>query len=96
MLANEELILLIKSRYPVIFVESIDELYVVNQLREIADQLGLAFYQWSVTAGLQKGSKEGGFYQTGEPEKMVRTVLIPRQGPVWRPGRTRLVCPEGF
>jgi hypothetical protein len=75
MLAGEELILLIKSRYPVIFVESIDEPYVVNQLREIADQLGLAFYQWSVTAGLQKGSREGGFYQTGEPEKMVRTVL---------------------
>jgi hypothetical protein len=75
MLASEELILLIKSRYPVIFVESIDEQYVVNQLRQIADQLGLAFYQWSVTGGLQKGSKEGGFYQTGEPEKMVRTVL---------------------
>ena len=75
MLANEELILLIKSRYPVIFVESIDEQYVVNQLREIAHQLGLAFYQWSVTGGLQKGSREGGFYQTGEPEKMVRTVL---------------------
>ena len=75
MLANEELILLIKSRYPVIFVESIDEQYVINQLRQIASQLGLAFYQWSVTTGLQKGSKEGGFYQTGEPEKMVKTVL---------------------
>ena len=42
MLANEELILLIKSRYPVIFVESIDEPYVVNRLREIADSVGAA------------------------------------------------------
>ena len=75
MLASEELILLIKSRYPVIFVESIDEQYVINQLRQIASQLGLSFFQWSVTTGLQKGSKEGGFYQTGEPEKMIRTVL---------------------
>jgi len=75
MLASEDLILLIKSRCPVIFVESIDEQYVINQLKQIASQFALAFYQWSVTTGLQKGSKEGGFYQTGEPEKMVKTVL---------------------
>jgi hypothetical protein len=39
MLANDELTLLIKSKYPVIFVESIDEEYVVNQLRQIASRL---------------------------------------------------------
>lgn len=75
MLANGELSLLIKSKYPVVFVESIDEEYVVNQLRQIASQLGLIFYQWSVTAGLQRGLKEGPYYQTGDPEKMIRTVL---------------------
>jgi adenylate kinase family enzyme len=75
MLANEELVLLIKSKYPVIFVESIDEEYVVNQLRQMADQLGLIFYQWSVTAGLQRGFKEGPYYQTGDPEKMIKTIL---------------------
>ena len=75
MLASEELILLIKSKYPVIFVESVDEQYVINHLRQIAGQLGLSFFQWSVTTGLQKGTKEGGFYQTGEPEKMLRTVF---------------------
>jgi hypothetical protein len=30
--ANDELALLIKSKYPVVFVESIDEEYVMNQL----------------------------------------------------------------
>jgi hypothetical protein len=75
MLANDELTLLIKSKYPVIFVESIDEEYVVNQLRQIASQLGLIFYQWSVTSGLQRGFKEGPYYQTGDPEKMIKTVL---------------------
>ena len=75
MLANDELALLIKSRYPVVFVESIDEEYVVNQLRQIASQLGLISYQWSVTTGLQRGYKEGPYYQTGDPEKMIRTVL---------------------
>lgn len=75
MLANEDLTLLIKSKYPLIFVESIDEEYVVNQLRQIASQLGLIFYQWSVTTGLRRGYKEGPYYQTGDPEKMIRMVL---------------------
>ena len=52
MLASEELTLLIKSKYPLIFVESIDEEYVVNELRWIATQLRFTFYQWSVTTGL--------------------------------------------
>jgi hypothetical protein len=75
MLANDELALLIKSKYPLVFVESIDEEYVVNQLRQTASQLGLIFYQWSMTTGLQRGYKEGPYYQTGDPEKMIRTVL---------------------
>ncbi len=75
MLANDELALLIKSKYPVVFVESIDEEFVVNQLRQTASQLGLIFYQWSMTTGLQRGYKEGPYYQTGDPEKMIRTVL---------------------
>jgi hypothetical protein len=53
----------------------IDEEYVVNQLRQIASQLGLISYQWSVTTGLQRGYKEGPYYQTGDPEKMILTVL---------------------
>ena len=75
MLANDELRLLIKSKYPVIFVESIDEEYVVGELRQIASQLGLIFYQWSVTGGLRRGRQENPYYQTQDPEKMIRTVF---------------------
>jgi hypothetical protein len=75
MLANEELTLLIKSKYPVIFVESIDEEYVVSELRQIAGQLGLIFYQWSVTTGLRRGYQVNPYYQTADPEKMIRTAL---------------------
>jgi hypothetical protein len=75
MLANDELALLIKSKYPVICVESIDEEYVVNQLRQIASQLNLIFYQWSLSVGLQRGFNENPYYQTADPEKMVKTVL---------------------
>jgi SpoVK/Ycf46/Vps4 family AAA+-type ATPase len=75
MLAHEELTLLIKSKYPVIFVESIDEEYVIDELLQIASSLGLIFYQWSVTTGLRRGHQDNSYYQTGDPEKMIRTVF---------------------
>ena len=75
MLAHEELTLLIKSKYPLIFVESIDEEYVVNELRQIATQLGFTFYQWSVTTGLRRERQINPYYQTNDPEKMIRTAL---------------------
>jgi ATP-dependent 26S proteasome regulatory subunit len=85
MLANDELILLIRSKYPVIFVESIDEEYVINRLMQITGQLGLILYQWSATAGLQRGTRESRYYQTEDPEKMIKTVLtlIKSDRPEW-------------
>jgi len=48
-ITNEELNLLIKSKYPVVYVETIDEIYTIRQLQAIAEQLNLNFYQWSIT-----------------------------------------------
>jgi hypothetical protein len=74
-LVNEELGLLIKSKYPVIFLESIDEEYVLKQLDQMAQQLGLSLYQWSVTEGLRKEHKDGSYYQTKEPIQMLKTIF---------------------
>ena len=67
--------MLIKSRYAVIFLESIDEEYVLKQLAPIAYNLRLSYYQWSITEGLRKSYKEGSYYQTKEPAAMLRMVL---------------------
>ncbi len=75
MRVNEELNLLIKSNYPVVFYESIDEIYTIRQLQAIAEQLNLSFYQWSLTDGLRRDNKEGSYYQTKEPVKMLRMIL---------------------
>lgn len=72
---NEDLNLLIKSKYPVIFFESIDETYAVRQLKAIAEQLNLIFYQWSLTDGLKRNNSDGSYYQTKEPVKMLRMAL---------------------
>lgn len=74
MRVNEELNLLIKSKYPVVCFETIDEIYTIRQLKAIAEQLDLIFYQWSLTDGLKRGDMEGAYYQTKEPVKMLRMV----------------------
>lgn len=76
--------MLIKSKYPVIFLESIDEQYVLRQLAQIAQQSKLVFYQWSVTEGLRREQKEGSYYQTKEPAQMLRMTLeILKLGSRW-------------
>ena len=75
MLINEELNLLIKSKYPVVVFETIDETYTVRELKAIAEQLDLDFYQWSLTDGLRKEDGELSYYKTKEPVSMLGTVL---------------------
>ena len=72
---NEELKLLIQSKYPVIYFESIDELYALDQLREVAKQLDLIFYRWSLTEGLIRGDDKLPDTDTKEPAKMLRQIL---------------------
>lgn len=89
MRVNEELNLLIKSKYPVVCFETIDEIYTIRQLKAIAEQLDLIFYQWSLTDGLKRGDMEGAYYQTKEPVKMLRTVqdlLRPKEDEELKPG----------
>ncbi len=86
---NEELNLLIKSKYPVVYFETIDEIYTIRQLKVIAEQLGFNFYQWSITDGLRRGDNDGFYYQTKEPVKMLRMVqslLKPREDEGLKPG----------
>jgi hypothetical protein len=76
----EELELLIKSKYPVIYLESIDELHTIKQLHLLANRLNLVFYQWSLTEGLKKEYNRDSYYETKQPLKMLN----------------QFICPEGF
>lgn len=69
-----EITLLIKSKYPLILVDTIDEDYINSQLSGITAELGLAAYYWSLTKGLRVGRNENSFYQTTEPARMLKTV----------------------
>lgn len=69
---EEEISLLIKSRYPLVLVDTIDEQYVLDQLHGLAGAQGFTFYPWSLTKGLRIGSNENSFYKTGEPVAMLK------------------------
>jgi predicted AAA+ superfamily ATPase len=69
-----EISLLIKSKYPLVLVDTIDEDYVADQFHGITAALGLTAYSWSLTKGLRVGRNENAFYQTAEPARMLKTV----------------------
>ncbi len=71
---EEEILLLIKSRYPLVSVDTVDEDYVLDQLREAARAQGHAFYAWSLTKGLRVGDSENSFYKTNDAVGMLRIV----------------------
>jgi hypothetical protein len=69
-----ELTLLIKSRYPLIAVDTVDEDYVLAQLHRISEGLGLQACVWSLTRGLRVGRNENSFYKSGDPAAMLRVA----------------------
>lgn len=69
---EEEISLLIKSRYPLVLVDAIDENYVLGQLHNVAQDQSLTFYSWSLTKGLRIGRNENSFYKSGDPVTMLR------------------------
>ncbi|MGD9642056.1 MAG: AAA family ATPase [Elusimicrobiales bacterium] len=71
---EEEIALLIKSRYPLLVVDTIDEEYVLRQLGDVAAAQGLQFYSWSLTQGLRVGKNQNSFYKTNDAVAMLRVV----------------------
>jgi SpoVK/Ycf46/Vps4 family AAA+-type ATPase len=71
---EEEITLLIKSRYPLVLVDTIDEDYVMDQLFQAAQGQKATFYSWSLTKGLRIGKNENSFYKTNDAVAMLRIV----------------------
>jgi ATP-dependent 26S proteasome regulatory subunit len=75
---HDELRLLVNSRHPIITVETPEEERFEQLLLEVAAELGVPMYEWSVTAGLAKYAGAP-LYNTDQPEQVLANVpLIPR------------------
>ncbi len=62
---KDELRLLVNSRHPIITVETSEEARVEELLAEVAAELGIPLFVWSVTTGLTRRGAPGPIYHAG-------------------------------
>jgi SpoVK/Ycf46/Vps4 family AAA+-type ATPase len=63
----KDLELLVRSRYGIILLDTAEEERAEVLLRHLADRLGLPFFSWSRTKGLQRLDAQGPVYGTEKP-----------------------------
>ena len=72
---HDELRLLVNSRHPIITVETPEEERFEEMLLDVATELGVPFYEWSVTAGLSK-YHGAAIYNTEQPEQALANIPL--------------------
>jgi ATP-dependent 26S proteasome regulatory subunit len=72
---HDELRLLINSRHPIITVETPEEERLEQLTIEVAAELAVPIYTWSVTAGLAK-AHGAPIYNTDSPEQAVANIAL--------------------
>jgi AAA+ superfamily predicted ATPase len=80
---HDELRLLVNSRHPIITVQTAEEDRLGKMLLQVAVELAVPLYEWSVTTGL---SKYGGapIYNTEQPDQaLVNIPLLPGDAIFW-------------
>jgi len=73
MLADLEL--LIKSRYGLIHVATVEEERTLSLLRHLSDRMGLPLFAWSRTNGIMRDGHANGIYETNEPAQALAHIV---------------------
>ena len=71
---RDELRLLVNSRHPLIAVETYEESRVEELLAEVAAELDVPLFVWSVTTGLMRRGTTQPIYQTEQPELALANI----------------------
>lgn len=72
---HDELRLLINSRHPIITVETAEEERLEAMLLDVATELSVPLYEWSVTTGLAK-AHGAPMYNTDNPEMALSNIAL--------------------
>jgi SpoVK/Ycf46/Vps4 family AAA+-type ATPase len=75
---KDELRLLVNSRQPIIAVETSEEQCVEELLAEVASELGVPFFVWSITTGLARQGAAQPIYHTDDPEQALANIALIR------------------
>jgi SpoVK/Ycf46/Vps4 family AAA+-type ATPase len=71
---RDELRLLVNSRHPIIAVETSEEKRIEDMLSDVAAELDVPFFTWSITHGLQRKGTDQAMYETEDPEKTLGNI----------------------
>jgi len=77
--ANQDLVTLLRSRTPLILVESAEEGRVVDAFRHAIEQSLRPLYRWSITGGLQRLDIDDGFDADTPPDASMTLHAIKQQ-----------------
>lgn len=69
-----DLLLLVRSRYPIIVVDAPDETRVAAALTRAASELGLPLFEWTLTRGLGRIDAEAAIYDTRTADKALAAL----------------------
>ncbi len=75
---KDELRLLINSCHPIIAVETFEETRAEELLAEVALELSVPLFVWSVTSGLARKGAEAPIYHTDDPEQALANIALIR------------------
>ncbi|MFQ5990040.1 MAG: AAA family ATPase, partial [Candidatus Methylomirabilales bacterium] len=79
--ALKDLEILVLSRYPIIAVETYEEERIEEDFKRIATKLGIPFFVWTVTNGLERAGEGNSIYDSKHPLKALGNVAaIPSEG----------------
>jgi hypothetical protein len=71
---EQELALLIKSRFPIVVVETYEEPRFLALLERVCNLQSLPLFAWTVTSGLRRKGRNESVPQTGEPAQALRHI----------------------
>jgi ATP-dependent 26S proteasome regulatory subunit len=75
---RDALRLLVHSRHPIITIESSEEARIEALAFEVATELDIPFWTWSITQGLIRRGCEQPLYESEDPEKLLRNLAAIR------------------
>ena len=75
---RDELRLLVNSRHPIIAIETPEEGRVEELLSEVAAELSVPLFLWSVTTGLARKGASQPIYNTADPEQALANIALIR------------------
>jgi len=71
---EQDLTLLIKSRFPIVLIETHEEARVLALLEKLCNLETLPLFVWSVTSGLRRRGRNESVPQTGDPAEALRHI----------------------